>query len=143
MPSNYETGFDDAAGQLHVGGELFSPSMVSAEMRTVDAVIFTVKTALQSEDPKTETAKQFARFADEWKQFRTANDSWFKLALNTTYDKVQEFKRRAIDWQQALTRKGLSMEAPAVREKTGVSITKWHVLGAGALAFLLYKGLSR
>lgn len=101
------------------GFEIRTPSMVLAEMQTVDGMIQTlaedITAKLSSDDP---TVKAFALFFTEWKTFFDSNKSgpsaWLSRGTTGTYNKVQEYRGRALDWRKVIESKGISTTGPIV-----------------------------
>jgi len=117
---------------------LFTPSMVLAEMRTIDGEIKSMIPIVASS--ATTSAKQsFAVFAKEWVDFRESNSGIVARSLNSTYAKVQEFKRRASEYRSAFERAGLSFPTPKLEEQ---STGRWLVIagaaGVGVLAAIYF-----
>lgn len=106
-------------------GDVFTPSTVLAEMRTVDnAIMATVRAMGRFEVPEN-VRKEYLAFAKEWKKFYQENQSLFKRSLNVTYGTVQEFRKRVDSWRRRLESYNLPMVTPALPKP--VKRRAWYV----------------
>lgn len=118
-------------------GSMFSPSVVAAEMRTVDNHIKIIVERLKDSDTDSVVKEAFAIFAGEWIQFYEDNDDIFHRSLNSVRMQVADYRNRLNSWQVALKKEGAVKDLPVISRVAESGEPRWPLMLAGAGATLL------
>lgn len=82
---------------------LITPSAVLDEMNTVNSVTVGLGREIAASEAEAGFKQAFKLFYDEWDGFyrgrNTGLVAWFSRGFGVTYEKVLDFKRRALEWQ--------------------------------------------
>lgn len=122
---------------------LFLPANTLAEMRTVDNEIKLLQEEINTSSIKETFGPVFDRFVDEWVKFYSENkDSTVRLALNSTWDKVKEYKDRLNTWRARYKRSGHTTLTTELGPKPiKVPVWGWFVVGGvGVYGLIKYMG---
>jgi hypothetical protein len=109
-------------------------------MKTVDAEVAKLDRAIASSQTDDSYKANWVGFMKEWTAFYADNSSgvgaWWARGTTPVYDKVIEFRNRAVDWRksfedwQGKALPGASLE----KADSGTSWKTWALLGGGVLA---------
>ncbi len=97
---------------------LFTPQNVLDQMNLInDAVNSMDRVISPSEKARPEFKSAWITFRDNWRSFYAAHTggitAWFSRALNETNDQVQDYHKRALAWQDAASKEGLTLVGPS------------------------------
>ena len=128
------------------GLQLFTPSMVRADMLAIDNTINALAADIKASDVDQRFREEFAKFALEWRDFYKNHESWIKRAFNKTAEVTEQYKRRLYDWRQEFLKRGGQVSVPALRPTPDEAFTLGRVAMIGGLVlggYVLYKFATR
>lgn len=130
-----------------VGADYFSPGYVLAEMNGIEASVQALTRDIAASAIDADFKADFALFAQDWRAFYGAFNKpvvdWLPRAVNSTRDKVLEFKNTVADWRDAFVKRGGKPSPVALRRANTFSIVPYLVGGAiafGAIYLIFNKG---
>lgn len=126
--------------------EIRTPGATLAEMQTVDAIVAQLIADMRGTPAPAAVTEAFNRFIAEWSRFYDENKAgfgaWWARGTSSVWNKVAEFRNRAIDWRSTLTKSGVETIGPTVAKTDKASFFGrwggWLMLGvAGAVFYFM------
>lgn len=128
------------------GGDLFTPSMVKVEQKTVDNAIAALARDVFASTVSDAFKSDYLAFVNEWQEFYDSNSGILSRVLNTTYATTLEFRDRYNSWRQKFVVEGGNPSTPALAPSNAIfgGQSKWlAVITVGAalagLAWLAFR----
>lgn len=133
----YEDGIGDT------GALLYTPGAIKAEAVTTDQEIKALLTDVRTSKLPGKVKTSFQKFFDEWVSFYKNHTGWFDRLWFSNMEKIQDYRKRGVDWRGMLSGQGVKMTTPSPKIKfAGLELPTmplWGKVAIGAAAAgLLY-----
>lgn len=100
---------------------LFTPSTVLDEMNSIKSEVQSLDADVKASNVRPAFLSSWETFRKEWEGFYESNSGGVldvvKRSLNSTYDKVQDYKKRVKGWRDGLSKEGGKVTSPGLPEK--------------------------
>lgn len=123
MSDEYTLGLAMMAREHGAGAVVYSPSEMKAEAATADAELYQLYLDVNKSKLDSDSKQAFYRFVNEWKNFYNNHSSWTDRLWFSYIEKVQDYRKRGLEWRDKLERLGVVTSAPRPEVKeAGVKV---------------------
>jgi hypothetical protein len=127
--------------QVLVNGELFLPSTVLAEMKAIDTGASLLVSAVANDAKVSQSLRTAVnQYWENWTEYYKENRGWLSRAVNTTFQKVKDFRAQFEELRAQYARESGKSFVPTI-SKQGITDSfsgAKQLLIAGALGALVF-----
>ena len=141
--------YHDAGLAMAMGAVVYSPSEMKAEAATTDAELYQLYLDVNKSKLDADSKQAFYRFVNEWKDFYVNHSAWTDRLWFSYIEKVQDYRKRGLDWRDKLEAAGVATSAPRPKVKeagenielpsAGKTLAIAALVGVGVIGFAIAK----